>query len=124
MSSNFNEHYTVKFAKMFLDFVKQGQIQGFRSSDKILLEHLLRGKITDYGKVKLIDGTILKNQDVLDKYEIDYESLSSKNDEVNEERPVYDRINIQIAGDNNIIEVRLPWLPKDKFDILINHFIQ
>jgi SWI/SNF-related matrix-associated actin-dependent regulator 1 of chromatin subfamily A len=107
---------------MFLDFVKQGKIVGFGTPEKILLEHLLRGKITDYGKVKLIDEAILKNQDVLDKYEIDYESLSSKNDEVNKERPVYDKINITIAGDNNVIEIRLPWLPKDKFDILIGFF--
>jgi len=122
VSNNYNEHYTVKFAKLFLDFVKQGKIQGFSGADRILLEHLLRGKITDYGKVKLIDECLVKNKSVLDKYEIDYETLSSKNDEVNKERPVYDKINIKIVGDNNVIEVRLPWLPKDKFDILIGFF--
>jgi SNF2 family DNA or RNA helicase len=120
--TTYNEHYTVKFAKLFLDFVNKGKIQGFSIPDKILLEHLLRGKITDYGKVRLIDETIIKNQTILDKYEIDYESLSSKNDEINRERPVYDKINVQITGDNNVIEVRLPWLPKDKFEALIGFF--
>ena len=122
MNTNYEDHYVIKFARLFLDFVKQDKIVGFSAPDKILLEHLLRGKVNDYGKIKLIDEAIVKNQEILDKYEIDYESLSSKNKDVNQERQVYDNINIKIVGDNNVIEVRLPWLPKDKFDTLIGFF--
>lgn len=120
---DFESHKTVQFSRRFLDMIKKGKIKGFPNTDKILFEHILRGKVKDYGIVKILDDTIMKNKDVLEKYNIPYKSLSDNNKEANKSKKIFSDIDISIVGETlNVIEVRLPWITRNKFDKLIKFF--
>lgn len=120
--ADFEGHYIVLFARRFLDFIKQGKITGFSKTDKMLLEHVTRGKIKEYEIVKLIDKTFNKYPDLLDKYNIKFKSLEDINAAKTGGKRAFNKISIYVDLTSNILEVRLPWLTREKFDPLIKFF--
>ena len=122
MANKLENHYVVVFAKNVLKYIELGKINGISITDKTLMEHIIRNKITDYAAVKLINDTLLKNKEILESYGLKYTSLAEANDKLIQEKKVFQYINIQIVGDNNVIEIRLPFLTRAKFDPLIKFF--
>ena len=121
--ADFESHKIVQFSRRFLTLINQGKIKEFPDTDKILFNHILKNKVKEYDIIKLLDKIIINNIDILKKYNISYKSLSSQNIDINKSDKVFSDIDISIVGnDMNVLEVRLPWITRDKFDKLIKFF--
>lgn len=120
---DFEDHKVVQFARLLLKSINENKIKGVASNDIILLNHILKNKVKEYDIVKLLDKLVIRNKDVIKKYGIKYKSLSEFDDETTSTKKVYTSIDIMILGNElNILEIRLPFLPKNKFDPLIKFF--
>jgi len=124
LANNFENHYIIKFVKLLLDYTAKGKITGISPPDLMLFSHLLRGKIKDYEIIKLLNDSLIKYNDYFRSLGIKYYSLEEYQKEKSggESRPVFQAIEIKIMGDNNVLEIRLPWLPRNKFEPLIKFF--
>ena len=120
--SNLENHYTVKFARLLLDYEKQGKITGILNIDKILLNHVMRNKIKEYDVVKLIDQTLCKYEDLFKQAGIKYKTLEEINSVKVGGKPAFNKISVYIDLQSNMLEIRLPWLTKEKFEPLIKFF--
>ena len=113
---NYDNHYTIQFAKIFLELAQKKQIN-VSLADITLLSHVMRGHITDYGIVKLVNGIIVKYNSLLKSHDVEYTSLEQANT-IPVTRKESDKIEIKIVGNNNVIEIRFPFLIKKYFDKL------
>ena len=120
--ANFNNHYVVKFAQVALEYEKKGKIQGIDVADKMLLNHVMRGKIKEYDIVKLIDKALCKYKALFSTYGIEYKSLVETNDVKTKSKPVFNKLSIYVDLNSNMLEIRLPWLTRNKFEPLIKFF--
>jgi len=120
--ANFDKHYVVNFARLVLEYETKGKILGIASSDKMLLSHVMRGKIKEYDVVKLIDKALCKYVTLFSSYGINYKSLAISNDDITAGKRVFDKLSIYVDLQSNMLEIRLPWLTRNKFDPLIQFF--
>lgn len=114
--ANLEHLYIVKISREFNQLIEDKKLK-VSISDKKLLQHLLQQKVCDYGIVKLLDAVIVKNLDILNQCQIKYKPLSSNIHK--EDKKIVKNIDIRITGDLNILEVRLPFLMNEKFNLLI-----
>ena len=71
---NYDNHYTIQFARAFLELGKQGLVK-IDLADESLLKHVLRNKITEYGIINLVDNIIKKYASTLKSGGVEYMDL-------------------------------------------------
>ena len=116
---NLETHYTVLFARLLLSNIKSKKIVGITATDIMLLNHVMRNPVTEYDTVKLIDQAMCKYIDVFKSYNIPFKSLTDINSKKTGGKPVFNKISIYIDLHKNLLELRLPWLTREKFEPLI-----
>jgi len=120
--ADFEGHYTVIFARQLLDFINKGKIKGLSKADLMLMEHVMRGKVKEYEVVKLLDQTLNKYLDLFKQYKIKFKSLADINAAKTGGKRAFNKLSIYVDLHSNMLEVRLPWLTREKFDPLIKYF--
>jgi len=118
---NLDNHHTVQFTKLLLKFSKT--ISEISDNDLIIFKHLLSKKIQSFQVIKLLDDIIIKYKDVLkNKYNIEYITLQEINKEITKDKKTFD--NAIISINNNILEIKLPWLTKELSDQISNFLLE
>jgi len=117
--ADFEKHTTVLFARILIDQINKKKLPNIDKLDRMLLDHVMRSKIKEYDVVKLIDETLGKYITLFDSYGIPFKSLATTNAEKTGGKPVFGKISIYIDPTSNMLEIRLPFLTREKFNPLI-----